>query len=146
MVEYYRIPLKFSDLFKKHELPKCRDIGESISQNIHLMITSRFGEYRFDQTYGSSIWDSDFENIFANDDWNEKISNSLRQIIETHEPRLKDIMVYAEITQEEIPATAANPQYRIKQKVSVRVEGTLTSTNERFETTQKLYVSPLSFD
>ena len=145
-MEYYKLPLKFGDLFKKKELPKCKDIGESISQNIHLMITSKFGEYRYDPTFGSNIWDSDFENIFANDDWSERVSKALRDIIAAHEPRLKNIVVTAEINQEEIPATAANPQYRIKQKVVVRIEGTLSNTNERFSTTQKLYISPLSFD
>src|ERR1017187_9062277 len=109
-MEYYKLPLKFSDLFKKKELPKCKDIGESISQNIHLMITSKFGAYRYDPTFGSNIWDSDFENIFANDDWSERVSKALRDIIAAHEPRLKNIVVTAEINQEEIPATAANPQ------------------------------------
>jgi phage baseplate assembly protein W len=146
MNEYYRIPLKFGDLFKKQELPKCRDIGESISQNIHLMITARFGEYRYDPGFGSEIWDNDFENIFANDEWNERVSRSLKEIIEKHEPRLKDVSVKAEITQEEIPNKGPEHLLRIKQKVIVRVEGKLSSTNEHFESIQKLYVSPLSFD
>jgi phage baseplate assembly protein W len=145
-MEYYKLPLKFGDIMKKKELPMCKDIGESISQNIHLMITSKFGEYRFDPTFGSNIWDSDFENIFANDDWSDRVSNSLKEIIVLHEPRLKNIEVTAEINQEEIADNSANPQYRIKQKVVVRIEGTLTNTNERFSTTQKLYISPLSFD
>ena len=140
------MPLKFGDLLKKKELPKCRDIGESISQNINLMITSKFGEYRYDPTFGSNIWDSDFENIFANDDWSERVSGSLKSIIEAHEPRLKNIVVTAAINQEEIPSSGTNPQYRIKQKVVVQIEGSLANTNERFSTTQKLYVSPLSFD
>ena len=145
-MEYYKLPLKFGDLMKKKELPKCRDIGESISQNINLMITSKFGEYRFDPTYGSNIWDSDFENIFAEADWSDRVSDALKSIIELHEPRLKNVLVTASINQEEIPATKANPQYRIKQKVVVQIEGNLTNTNERFSTTQKLYISPLSFD
>ena len=145
-MEYYKLPLKFGDIMKKKELPKCRDIGESISQNINLMITSKFGEYRFDPTYGSNIWDSDFENIFANEDWSSRVSKSLTDIIALHEPRLKNIEVTAEINQEEIADNSANPQYRIKQKVVVNIQGTLTNTNERFSTTQRLYVSPLSFD
>jgi len=145
-MEYYKLPLKFADIMKKKELPKCKDIGESISQNINLMITSKFGEYRFDQTFGSNIWDSDFENIFANEDWSTRVSQSLTDIIALHEPRLKNIVVTAEINQEEIADNSANPQYRIKQKVVVNIQGTLTNTNERFNTTQRLYVSPLSFD
>ena len=145
-MEYYKLPIKFGDLMKKRELPRCRDIGESISQNIHLMITSRFGEYRFDPTYGSNIWDSDFENIFAEADWSDRVSEALKKIIELHEPRLKNVSVMAAINQEEIPGSKNNPQYRIKQRVIVEIEGTLTTTNERFSTTQKLYISPLSFD
>ncbi len=145
-MEYYKLPLKFGDMMKKRELPKCRDIGESISQNINLMITSKFGEYRFDSTFGSNIWDSDFENIFANDDWSDVVSKALRDIIVLHEPRLKNVEVKAEINQEEIPGSGADPQYRIKQKVVVQISGNLTDTNERFSTTQKLYISPLSFD
>ena len=145
-MEYYKLPIKFGDLMKKRELPRCRDIGESISQNIHLMITSKFGEYRFDPTYGSNIWDSDFENIFAEADWSDRVSEALKTIIELHEPRLKNVTVSASINQEEIPATKNNPQYRIKQKVVVEIEGSLTTTNERFSTTQKLYISPVSFD
>ncbi|HWB62834.1 MAG TPA: GPW/gp25 family protein [Chitinophagales bacterium] len=146
MNEYYRIPLKFSDLFKKKELPRCRDVGESISQHIHLILTSQFGEYRYDPTFGCNIWDHDFENIFINEDWNDRVSGSLKQAIDRHEPRLKNASVRAEIMQEEIqPGSKATPM-RIKQKVVVHVEGVLSSTNERFETTQKLYLSPLSYD
>ena len=145
-MEYYKLPLKFGDIIKKKELPKCKDIGESISQNIHLMITSKFGEYRFDSTFGSNIWDSDFENIFANDDWSDTVSKALRDIIVLHEPRLKNVEVKSEINQEEIPGSGADPQYRIKQKVVVQISGNLSDTNERFSTTQKLYISPLSFD
>lgn len=145
-MEYYKLPLRFDDLMKKKELNRCKDIGESISQNIHLMITSKFGEYRFDTAYGSNIWDSDFENIFANEDWSDKVSGALRNIIVAHEPRLKNVEVKAEINQEEIADNSSNPQYRIKQKVVVRIDGNLTNTNERFSTTQRLYVSPLSFD
>lgn len=145
-MEYYKLPIKFNDLFRKKELPTCRDIGESISQHINLIITSRFGEYRFDRTFGSNIWEYDFENIITNDDWSEKISVSLKNIIAQHEPRLKDISVNAQIMQEEIATGGSNTALRIKQRVIVKVEGTLTSTNESFETTQKLFISPLSFD
>src|ERR1700677_3510421 len=106
-MEYYKLPLKFNDLFKKKELPNCRDIGESISQHINLIITSRFGEYRFDRSFGSNIWEYDFENITTNDDWSEKISGSLKTIIEQHEPRLKNIFVHAEIMQEEISTSGS---------------------------------------
>jgi predicted component of type VI protein secretion system len=146
MSEYYRVPLKLNELYKKAELGKCRDVGESISQHINLIITSRFGEYRFDSSFGSNIWEHDFENLTTNDEWSEKISGSLKNIIELHEPRLKNIFVNAEIMQEEISTAAAAAPLRIKQRVVVRVEGKLAATNENFETTQKLFISPLSFD
>ncbi|MDX2002103.1 MAG: GPW/gp25 family protein [Chitinophagales bacterium] len=142
MVEYYSMPLKFADLFKKKELARCRDIGDSISQNIQLILTSRFGEYRYDPTYGCDIWEHDFENIFLQDNWNDRVSNSLKLIIEQHEPRLKDIDVSAVVSQEELSGTGNR---RIKQRVTVTVRGKLVTTNERFETVQKLFISPLSF-
>ncbi len=147
MSEYYKFPLNFNELFKKNELPKCSDIGESISLHINLIITSKFGEYRFDPEFGSNIWDRDFENIGSNDDWSNRVSGALKSIIVKYEPRLKGVSVVAEISQEEIfDSGSKGSALRVKQRVIVTVEGALVSTNERFETTQRLFISPLSYD
>ena len=59
--KYYELPINFSSLMQKNnELAAC-DLKKSIAQNIYLIITSRFRENRFDDSYGCELWDMDFE-------------------------------------------------------------------------------------
>ena len=58
---YYTLPIKFGELCKKKDLKSC-SIKESISQHLYLIITTSFGECLYDEEFGCSIWDNDYDN------------------------------------------------------------------------------------
>ncbi len=142
-MQYYSFPLLFTDLLKKNDLAKCRDIKESISQNIHLILITHFGEYKQDPSYGCSIWDNDFENIVSINLWKEQVGKSLKIVLTNHEQRLTNITVKTDIGQEEVVNSHLK---KLKKKVEVSVEANIVETNEPFYFRDSLFISPLSFD
>lgn len=156
MSGYYKLPLRFDLLISedkanhavRQDLPKCKDLGESIFQNVHLILMTSFGEYRLDNSYGCSIWENDFENIVSINKWKEEMKGRIKDVIERHEPRLKSIKVDTNISESEIRLGGGKKSkiQRIKKLVEVRVSGKVVSTNEPFECVDRLYVSPLSLE
>lgn len=142
---YYSPPLVFSQIFNKKEIPRI-GIYESITHNLHLILITEHGENRFDPTYGCTIWDEDFENVYSNNAWQEKINRDIKAILTKHEPRLTGVEVTATISEESFPPSSANPAYRVKRRVDVKISARLTLTDEIYVYTQKLYVSPISLD
>ncbi|MDZ4822258.1 MAG: GPW/gp25 family protein [Flavobacteriales bacterium] len=146
MSSYYRFPLNFSNLIQKKELATC-GLEKSIAQNIYLILTSQFGEFRYDETYGCSIWEHDFENIVSVHSWKDRIAQSIRLSLIRHEMRLLNPTVRIEIGQEEKVMPGKEHISRIKKCIDITVSGTIAETNEPFTPyTQRLYISPFSFD
>jgi phage baseplate assembly protein W len=147
MGNFYRFPIRLGEVIQRKELPST-DLVTSIRQNIYLILTSEFGEYRFDSTFGCSIWDHDFENISSVHTWKDTMSQSLKQSITRHEPRLINVRVRIEIDQETRKMLASNKTIsRLKKCVDVFISGTLVETNQSFSPPpQRLYISPFSFD
>ncbi len=133
MSSFYNIPLSMADIIGKNELPRCPE-KESIDQSILLMLTTYFGEFRYDETYGCSLWEHDFENIVSATVWKENIGASIRETIKAHEPRLINVIVATEIKNE------------TKRRVDIRVTANLAQTNKPYSFFKSLYVSPFSFD
>lgn len=147
MNSYYRFPLNMSQLMQKRELPST-DLITSIRQNIYLILTSEFGEFRYDESYGCTIWEHDFENIVSVHTWRETMTNSLKLAISTHEPRISNARVRIEINQEERPLLSNSRTIsRLKKCIDVFVSGVIIETNQPFNPPpQRLYISPFSFD
>lgn len=108
------------------------------------MIT-RYGESRYHPDYGCAIWDYDFVNIQSNNTWKEEITNSIREAVLKHEPRLTNPVVKTLFGQEEI-AYNNKTHIRIKQKLEITIRGNIVVTNEEFYFTKKLLVSPFAMD
>jgi hypothetical protein len=57
-VVYYKIPLQLTEVLEGRELP-LSDLESSITKNLQLIITTRFGEQRSDPTldvkYGAGL-------------------------------------------------------------------------------------------
>lgn len=143
---YYKFPINFSRLIQKGELGTC-DMEKSVAQNIYLILTSEFGENRYDQSYGCSVWEHDFENIVAIHSWKDRMAQSVKQSLMSHENRLTNIIVRIDIGQEEFVGVRSQSINRIKKCVDITVSGTIVETNQPFTAyTQRLYISPFSFD
>src|SRR4051812_26149368 len=96
----YELPIHFSALMKPNkDLPDC-DLKKSIAQNINLIITSKYNEHRYDDTYGCEIWDMDFQLILNETAWREKIGKSVVHALKKHEKRLENIDATVNVKEE----------------------------------------------
>ena len=140
----YKIPLQLSLPVKGQELPVC-NLKESISKNLELIITTRFGEHRADPSFGCEIWDLDFELIISENLWEEKLRQSLLRSVTSHEKRLTNIQLNVQITEiEKFHLFKQNTE--IKKRVDIQLAGTIHKTGESFKFNTNLFLSPLSVD
>jgi len=140
---YYKLPLAAADLIGNKSHKKC-DIYASISQHIHLINTSYFGECSFDESYGSTIWEVDFDNHKSIFKLKEMIIGSLRDSLKRHEKRLMNLDIHVKIKQEEL-LVSDKKLSRIKKKVEIEVLGKIRQTNEPFKYNEQFYIGPLSY-
>ncbi len=145
MSECYKIPVNFGALLKKRSQPKC-SFEESIKQNILLILVTHFDEYRFDPTYGCSIWDQDFELLPSANDWKKRLQESIYTSISVHEKRLTQLKIA--ITIDELPFTHPedNKVRRIKKRIIVVINAKLKITNQDFQHIETVFFSPISLD
>ena len=139
---YYKLPLNFSRILQKQDLPEC-SLEESVQQHIHLLITTVLGENKDDPQYGCQLWDSDFDIRATNNEVKEQVERSVRNAITRYEKRLAQIRVSAMVSQEEVSGISAK---KIKKKIRVTVNGILLRNNSAFSYNTFFFVSPLSYD
>ncbi len=138
--EYYIFPLKPADLIHQKEHPRI-SFQDSVSQMIHLITLTHFGEYKPDDSLGCEIWDFDFDNITNYQLFKEQIKTSLIKSIAKHEPRISQVRVEIDIQQVE---TRVNNK-RTKTRITLKINGVLTRTNELFSYTDNFFIGPLSY-
>ena len=141
---YYTLPLKLEEVIQKKDLPKC-SLMQSVAQNIHLILTTRFGENRIDRTYGCSIWEEEFDVLQNLNSWKERLAASIKNSLLNHETRITGFKVSVAITQEEMGDTVISA-FRVKRKVEINIQGNLAKTNESCSFYDSFYIGPISFD
>lgn len=139
---YFTLPLKAEKFLKNEEVQKC-NLKQSIMHNIHLINTTYFGECSFDETFGSSIWDVDFDNLSSVNKLKEVILKSVLESIKSHEKRLVNTSAQIDIKQEELSGLKKNRI--VKKKVTIHIKGKVAKTNESFLYNEYFYVGPLSY-
>ncbi len=142
---YYKLPLIFEKLISKNKELEPSSKGESIAAHVYLIITSKFGESRFDETYGCEIWDFDFVNITNQSNWKTRIIESVENSIARHERRLMNVKVNLDIKEEDVNNPVSNVM-SVKKGVRISISANLSETNEPFNFVQKMFLSPLSFE
>lgn len=144
-MNYYELPIRFDDLMKPNrDLPTC-ELKRSIAQNINLIVTSKYNEHRYDDSYGCEIYDLDFELIHNENAWREKINKSITNSLKKHERRLEAIEAAIEIKEEEFLNERTNIR-GIRKKITIFINGTIRDTGEKFGFNTALFLSPISFD
>lgn len=131
-------------LINRQEHPMC-SLTESIAQHLHLLITTYYGECKFDENFGSPIWEADFENITSINVWRSKTGKELEEVIKRYEKRLTDPKVNINLFQEEFMDEAVSSRV-MKRKVELKVSARIEATNEQFEFDTIFFISPISFD
>jgi phage baseplate assembly protein W len=140
--QYYKLPLNLGGVLQKKDMPVCT-LEESVSQHIHLLITTVLGENKDDPEYGCQLWESDFDIKASNNEVKERVEMAVRAAIVKYEKRLSQLRVVAVVSQEELNMAAGR---KVKKKIKVSVNGTLARNNNPFHYSSYFYVSPLSFD
>jgi phage baseplate assembly protein W len=142
--KYLRLPFRPDLLIQRQEHPMC-SLTESIAQHLHLLVTTYYGECKFDANFGSPIWEADFENITSINVWRNKTAKELEDVIKLYEIRLTDPKVSINLFQEEFLDEAVSSKV-MKRKVELKVTARVESTSEKFEFDTLFYFSPISFD
>ena len=141
-LEYYSLPLALEKVMRQQEHPRST-LQQSVTQHLHLLLTTAFGEFPGDERFGCGIWDHDFDNVTSAHKLKELIRQSLMRSIQEQEPRLGHVRVELMIVQEEL-AEGANSR-RIKKRINIAVTGILNSTNEQLVFRDSFFVGPLSY-
>jgi len=140
--QYYKLPLDFSRVLQKKDLPEC-NLEDSVAQHIQLLITTVLGENKDDPQYGCKLWDSDFDIRASNNEVKEQVELAVKASITRYEQRLTQIRVAAVVSQEELTGISAR---KVKKKIKVTITGTLVRNKTPFQYSSFFYVSPLSYD
>lgn len=148
--DYYTLPLRFDLILDKKPNPTCQ-LKDSIAQHLHLMLTTHFGESRYEPEYGCSLWELDFkmvpdpkENRFR---WKEIVRNSYEETIARNEPRLTKVKVRVEVEDYiEDYKVSRKVNKKLRKRFWVRVDGIIAATNQEFNFEEYLFIAPLSVD
>jgi phage baseplate assembly protein W len=142
---YYTLPIAFHRIIERKELSRC-DLQASIAQNIHLLLVTSVGESRYNSNLGNLVWESDFENIYNLNAWTDRMAKAIALTLKGNEPRLTNVTIQLEITQEETSNNRGGATTAIRKRLDMRVAGNLQKTNEPFVFSEPIYLSPISFD
>ncbi len=139
--EYYSLPLVVDRLMRQQEHPKCT-LQQSINQNLHLLLTTAFGEFPANENFGCSIWDNDFDNLTSAPKIKETIRQSIMQSVSENEKRLGRVRVELFIQQEELPGSNGRI---VKKRIEITITGILNLTSEKFIYRDSFFMGPLSY-
>ncbi|EJL62004.1 GPW/gp25 family protein [Flavobacterium sp. CF136] len=138
---FYKLPIDFNSVIQKKELEKT-SIEHSIAQQIILLATTTFGECKFDETFGSKIWEIDFDLLMNENTLKEIISKTMKQSLLFHEKRIKVNELKVELSE---TMYLVDDVSRAKKKVDIIIEATIKSTNRTFDFRGYFFVGPLSY-
>ena len=138
---FYKLPIDFNDIIQKKEIEKT-SIEHSIAQQIILLATTTFGECKFDETYGSKIWEIDFDLLINENTLKEIISKTMKESLFLHERRIKVNELKVELSE---TVFIVDEVSRAKKKVDIIIEGIIKSTNRDFNFRGYFFVGPLSY-
>ena len=126
-MQYYKLPLSAEKIITNEEADTC-SIEQSISKFIHLITTSHFGEYDFDETFGCTIWNIDFDNLTSTNKLRYTVADSITKTLLVHEKRLTQINVNVNIVQDEFKGVKKHN--RIKKRVDITVQAIKKQTTK----------------
>src|SRR5688500_16356058 len=142
MNDYLKLPLRFAPFFQKDKLAVCT-LKDSITRNLHLLITTYTGENKQDLTYGSVFWDYDYDIHMSNDARREIVISSLRKQVLRYEKRLKNPVIEVNVKQME---SRISLHSQIKRRLEIIIYGHLVRTNEPFRFQTAFFIGPMLFD
>jgi phage baseplate assembly protein W len=138
---FYKIPIDFKKLTIGEDIRKVT-IEESLAQFIALIITTVFGEYKYDEEFGTIIWETDF-NLLANPNLlKDQIKESVFDKVKKYEKRL----IVTDVTLSVVEDTLNYEiNIRVKKRLDIIVYGIIKETNQPYYYKSSYYLAPFSF-
>ncbi|MCY1230668.1 Lysozyme [compost metagenome] len=138
---FYKIPIDFKRLSSGEDLRKVT-IEESLAQYISLIITTIFGEYKYDDGFGTVIWETDF-NLLANaNQLKDMIKESVHEKVKKYEKRLIVTDVTLGVSEDTVSYEA---NIRVKKRLDIVVYGVIKKTNQPYYYKSSYFLAPFSF-
>lgn len=142
MQSFYPLPVGFKHLMQHRELPTVT-IHESIRQHVFLILMTSRGEWRYDYDYNGSLWEKDFEQTDNMNMWLDDIKNEMMSALRTFEKRLEyPTMAIQKDELEEI--NKEGKVVKIRNRLTIYVQGTIIQTNESFEENYTMFFGPIT--
>ena len=138
---YYKTPIDFKALIEKRDLAKTT-LETSIDQQLFLLATTAWGEYKFDEGFGTGFWEADFDMLKSDANLKLLVKESLKEAIQRYEKRLFVQEVEVEVTNQNLSTLEKT---RTKKKVMIYVKGFIKETNNPYEYRTHLFIAPLSY-
>jgi phage baseplate assembly protein W len=139
--QLYKIPFDYKKLTSGEDTPKV-EIAESLAQYISLVISTTFGEYKYDEEFGTSIWETDFSILANPNKIKEEIKVSVFEKIKTYEKRLKITEVQLDVVEDTL---SFDINIRVKKRLDITIYGIVRQTNETYYFKSSYYLAPFSF-
>lgn len=138
---FYKIPIDFKRLTTGEDIRKVT-IEESLAQYISLVITTIFGEYKYDDEFGTVIWETDF-NLLANaNQLKDMIKESVHEKVKKYEKRLTITDVTLGVSEDTVSYEA---NIRVKKRLDIVVYGVIKKTNQPYYYKSSYFLAPFSF-
>lgn len=138
---YYKIPMDFEGIVNKKDAEKI-SIDSSIGQQIFLIATTALGECKFDETFGTEIWELDFDLLKSDNQLKEYIVGAMKKAVAVHEKRLLLEDVEVSVNDYNLGSIGKS---RMKKRVVISVKGQVMETNRPFLFQNSFFVGPLSY-
>ena len=138
---FYKIPFDFKKLSIGEDARRVV-LEESLAQYIALIITTIFGEYKYDLEFGTIIWETDF-NLLANpNQLKDLIKESVHEKVKKYETRL----IVTDVTLEVVEDTLSyETNIRVKKRLDTVVYGIIKQTNQPYYYKSSYFLAPFSF-
>ena len=137
---YYKIPLDFKGLTTGEDIRKVT-IEESLAQYISLVITTIFGEYKYDDNFGTIIWETDFSMLANVNQLKDMIKESVFSKVREYEKRLTVTDVTLGINEDTLSYIT---NVRVKKRLDIIVYGIIKKTNQPYYYKSPYYLAPFS--
>lgn len=138
----YSLHLSYAALMRRQPMPPVPP-ADSIRQHIRLLLLTKLGECRYDAGMGCAVWEQDYANIANLTGWKGDLETDVARLIGQYERRLRAVRVTVEVD-EPVEQDRDGRLLRIRKRLTIRVGGTLTGTDEPFLAEDVIYFSPVA--
>lgn len=138
---YFRLPFDYKKLTTGNDATKVT-MEESLAQFITVIISTIFGEYKYDEDFGTIIWDTDFDLLANPTKLKDLIKESVQEKVGKYEKRLRVTEVTLGVNEDTL---SHETKIRVKKRLDIVVYGIIKKTNQPYYFRSSYFLAPISF-